>query len=352
MSAFNTATILLFPGIGLVALAIGLLARRYSISALVVGLTGLLTLAATSTWITATGPVTDATQLDRLKLDNDELKAAIARQQADLEETRKRPPETAEVERLDRELQAEKARRGEAEQSAAAADRRVAATAARVSELDEKVHDAQAEKAEAEGRAVILEDKLRGIPPPATTPPPPDILSIRHKLTEGGLPHYAAQEVRELIPGRMGRWYVVRLLQDGREWNFADRQFVLPDAAGIKSSASHLRDDILLPLSQAGLSWRLFVRGVADARRVTGPASRELSFLPRLSDRTYSPQPSSKRLTVPIENDELPTLRAEWLREIVRPVFGAAATSKIEILENPPQPEFGRTAELVLFVEW
>ena len=50
MSAFNTATLLLFTGLGLVALAIGLLSRRYSAIALAVGLTGLLTLTTVSTW--------------------------------------------------------------------------------------------------------------------------------------------------------------------------------------------------------------------------------------------------------------------------------------------------------------
>jgi hypothetical protein len=40
------------------------------------------------------------------------------------------------------------------------------------------------------------------------------------------------------------------------------------------------------------------------------------------------------------------------LREIVRPALGADVSGDIDILENPPQQEHGRTAELVLFVEW
>ena len=57
-------------------------------------------------------------------------------------------------------------------------------------------------------------------------------------------------------------------------------------------------------------------------------------------------------MTVPDENEDLPTLEADWLREIVRPALAAVASGDIDILENPPQQGHGRTAELVLFVEW
>jgi hypothetical protein len=110
----------------------------------------------------------------------------------------------------------------------------------------------------------------------------------------------------------------VHLLQGGRDWNFADRQFVLSDSTEIKASMAHLRDDVLVPLSQAGKYWRLFVRGTADARRVAGPVGRELSYLPRLPDGTHASEPRGKRVTVPVQNEDLPTLRADWLREIVR----------------------------------
>jgi len=337
MSAFNAATVVLFPGLGLVALAIGLLVQRYSASALVIGLAGLLILTTASTWITISGPVMDNTQIDRLKTDNARLKDTIASQLADLEAARKPSPEpmpamvppqhqspNAEVERLAGELQAEQS----------------------------KLAEAQNGRLEAERRAAHLEEDLQGAQPAAPLPKPPDLSSIRRKLADGDLPYYSTQAERDLIPGRKGSWYVVRLLQGGRDWKFADRQFVLPDATEIKASAARLRNGVLYPLSQAGRRWQLFVRGAADARRVSGPVDRELSYLPRLSDGTYSPEPRGKQVALPVQNEELPTLRADWLREIVRPLVGDAGVGEIEILENPPQPGHGRTAELVLFVEW
>ena len=98
MSAFNTATVLLFPGIGLVALAIGLLSRRYSASAFTVCLIGLLTLTTASTWISSAGPITDTTQPSKLMSDDAELKEI-----------------KAEVERLVGELHDERSSRDRAE---------------------------------------------------------------------------------------------------------------------------------------------------------------------------------------------------------------------------------------------
>jgi hypothetical protein len=175
---------------------------------------------------------------------------------------------------------------------------------------------------------------------------------IRRKLADGDRPFYSTEEERELIAGRKGTWYVVRLLQGGKDWNFADRQFVLSDSTEIKASIVHLRADVLVPLSQAGKYWRLFVRGAADPRRVAGPVGRDLAYLPRLPDGTYASEPRSDRVNILAKNDDLPTLRADWLREIVRSVLGDIVSGDIDILENPPQQEHGRTAELVLFVEW
>jgi hypothetical protein len=325
MSAFNTAILLLFPGLGIVALAIGLLSRRYSASALVVGLTGLLTLTTASTWISSAGPMSDSAERREAK---------------------------AEVERLVGELHDERSSRANSQRSVADADRRANVATARTTELEEKIREAQHGKSEAERRVALLEAKLRDVQPTPSLPRPPDLQIVRRKLTDGDRPFYATQEERELIPGRRGTWYVVRLLQGGRDWSFADRQFVLSDSTEIKASMVHLRDDVLVPLSQAGKYWRLFVRGTADARRVAGPVGRELSYLPRLRDGTHASEPRGKRVTVPVQNEDLPTLRADWLREIVRPALGAVLSGDIDILENPPQQEHGRTAELVLFVEW
>ena len=341
MPASNFAIPLLFPGVGLVALAIGLLVRRYSPSAFVIGLTGLLALTSASTWIAAAGPMADTKQVDKIVTDNAELKRTIARQQAELEDARKPAAQPLAKAEPDGELRAEQGKRAEAQRDAADAERRADVAA-------EEVRKARNDKVEAEREVVLLnnevallKEKLSGAQPAPPPPTPTDLTSIRRRLAEGDAPYYATREERELIPGRKGSWYLIRLLQNGRDWSFADREFVLADAMEIKASAVRLRDDVLLPLSQAGLQWRLFVRGAADARRVAGPVGRELFYLPLLPDGTHASGPRGKRVTVSVQNEDLPTLRADWLREIVGSALGAVLSGDIDILENPPQQEHG-----------
>lgn len=365
MSAFNTATILLFSGISLVALAIWLLSRRYSSSAFAVGLTGLLTLTMASTWITAAVPVPVATQPKKELDDAKEPQEIVASKNTGMEEARGRarapatkaePAErqlpSVDVEQLVGELRNERSRRAEIERTATDAELRAATATARATELEDKIRAAHVGKEEAERRAALIEAKLREIPPPSPALRPPDLQVIRRKLTDGDRPFYAAQDERELIPGKKGNWYVVRLLQDGRPLTFADRQFALYDSTEIKVAVGRLRDEVLIPLSKAGKSWQLFVRGAADARRVVGPVGQDLFYLPTLPNGTYASEPRGKRVSVPVQNEDLPTLRADWLRGIVRAALGTVLSRDIDILENPPQPDHGRTAELIVFVEW
>lgn len=144
----SLATVLLFASLGLVALAIGLLARRYSRPALGVGLAGLLVLATASTWLTWAGAGTavdprgklaeamrelDVTRSEngmlagRLKI-AEERGAALARA---AEEAR------AEAARLGGQLQ-----RVAGEQSATA--QRLAASDARIVELSRQLQTSQA----------------------------------------------------------------------------------------------------------------------------------------------------------------------------------------------------------------
>jgi len=342
MSAFEAATLLLFPSLGLVALAIGLLARRYSRAALAVGLTGLLALTAVSTWITVAGPAIG--RVPAVSTSPHQPNPATERALEPGSPLPQPDLPTAVAKRLEQELRSEQERRADAERKAADGGRTV-------SELTGQLREAQGGKAVVELKVADLEKRLRDLQSAPAAPTFPDLPSIRRKLSDGDPRHYTTEEERALIPGRTGSWHVIRLLQDGSEWSFDDRQFVLADPTKIKASAARLRDEILLPLSQAETKWKLYVRGSADARPVAGEVGRDVIYLPRSVNGMYSLEPKRKRVALPVQNEYLPSLRAEWLREIVRPVLGTIGTGDIEILENPPQPGHGRTADLVLFVE-
>lgn len=372
MSAFDTAPLLIFSGVGLVALAIGLLSRRYSLAALAVALAGLFAITTGSTWITTAGPIKVASKpTEPAALATPDLPlttpnppagpeapgAAIAEPPAAVQRA------IAEIEGLKGALARERAARAEADEKTIDAEKRFATAAEKVALLDEQFAQADRERREtleknvADAREIEnlkkalekAESARPPVPPLPATPAPDD---TRRKLEDGDTQHYATKPERELISGLKGAWYSIQLRQAGESWTFDDRQFVLADATEIKSSASRLRDDVLLPLSQAKKNWRLFVRGAADARPVSGPVGREIAYLPRLTDGTHAPNPTPHRVIVAVQNQELPTLRADWLREMIRPLLATVTTGEIDILENPPQPGHDRTAELVLFVEW
>lgn len=340
MSAFNMAALVIFSGLGLTALAIGLLSRSYSTAALVTGLGGLFAIASATTWITVAGPIPELSG----KRDTMPAAAPLA-----IAQTGPSSPQDDDLKRLRGELALMQAKAAGADKTAAAATANVAGLKADIGELTNE-RDALRRKVEE------LQKTLGVMIPQPPSSAPPDAAEIRRRLASGDGQHYVVRSERALIGGNKGTWYVIQLLQGGKTWNFADRQFALPDAAEIRASATRLRDDVLLPLAaQAKREWRLYVRGSADARRVAGPVGRELEYLPLEADGTYSLKPRGNKVIIPVQNEELPVLRADWLRGIVRPVLGQAVlgqagTREIPILENPPQAGHGRTAELILFV--
>jgi Skp family chaperone for outer membrane proteins len=338
-SSTTSATLVIFASLGLVALAMGLLARRYSATALTIGLAGLLALTTASTWIAYAKPENAVPVINTLK---------------------------SEIARLNKELHG-------AREPIQELEKRIEALQRKNNDIQKELSTAQAEKARARQDADKANGKIEGLtkeltatrakvaelekqrPPPKVAPIDP---GIRGKL-DGRVvtPFYTAEPLqqRALVAGRTGRWYVMRLKLDDKPFVFADRQFRMPETMQqIKESVLHLRTDILAPVGQVAKSTRLFLRGGADARPVAGateiPDTREVEVLPSLPDgTTYASSPKHLSLPLPVRNDDLPSLRADWLRQHIRPILGSA---DIELLENRPAPGQERTVDLILYVDW
>jgi Skp family chaperone for outer membrane proteins len=319
MTAFNTAITVVFTSLGLVALALVLLVRRYSASAFAIGLVGLLTLITASTWITFGGPETDRQAIDNLK-------GEIAARNKDLQILREQ------VQGLEKRLEDLEAENDRIPTDLAAAQARL-----------------RAAQQEFQIKVAELEKKTKAIPQQ----------NVRQMLANRlDTSFYMSQllEQRSLVAGLVGSWYVMRLRLGGKPFVFADGQFRIPDAAQeVKESALQLQKDVLGPVAQVAKSTRLFLRGGADYRRlVSAPEVREvheLLILPRLSDGSYAGVPRRLRPAVPVRNEDLPNLRADWLRQNIEPVF-TYGSADIQILENPPAANQERTVDLILYVEW
>jgi hypothetical protein len=319
MTAFSTAITVVFTSLGLVALALVLLVRRFSASALAIGLVGLIGLITASTWIIFGRPETDPRAIDNLK-------GEIAAWHKDLQSLREQ------VQGLAKRLEALEAENDRIPTDLTAAQARL-----------------QAAQQEFQVKAAELEKKTKAIPRH----------NVRQMLANRlDTSFYMSQplEQRALVAGLTGSWYVMRLRLGGKPFVFADGQFRISDAVQeVKESVLQLQTDVLAPIAQAAKSTRLFLRGGADSRRLVStpevPEVQELLVLPRLSDGSYARIPRHLRPVAPVRNEDLPNLRADWLRQNIEPVL-TYGSADIQILENPPAADQERTVDLILYVEW
>jgi Skp family chaperone for outer membrane proteins len=319
MTAFSTAITVVFTSLGLVALALVLLVRRFSASALAIGVVGLIGLITASIWIIFGRPETDPRAIDNLK-------GEIAAWHRDLQSLREQ------VQGLAKRLEALEAENDRIPTDLSAAQARL-----------------RAAQQEFQVKVAELEKKTKAIPRQ----------NVRQMLANRlDTSFYISQllEQRSLVAGLTGSWYVMRLRLGGKPFVFADGQFRISDAVQeVKESALQLQTEVLGPVAQAAKSTRLFLRGGADYRRLVStpevPEIQELLVLPRLSDGSYARVPRRLRPAAPVRNEDLPNLRADWLRQNIEPVL-TYGSADIQILENPPAADQERTVDLILYVDW
>lgn len=346
MSALSIATFAMFSGLGLVALALVLMARRYTLPALVIGLSGLLPLTASAAWVVRAWPAnnvqTESDMVEALRREIADLKAQTARKDADLE--------------------AERQKGAEAESERQALLKRANEQERRATELQRQADDlaTQLEPRERESVAV----SVKPVEPPRSSPEPTRLRegdaaymqSLISKRIE--TPHYSVEPLgqRELVAGLNGHWYVLRLRLNGEPLVFPDRRFRLDPGDALRKTMEHLVHDILRPVARLADAHRVFVRGGADSRRVSGateaPGTTELMVLPRSSESTWRDQPEVHRMTGVISNEDLPALRAEWLRSQISPLLPEGPTAVASILANSPGPDQERAAEIMLYIRW
>jgi len=351
MTASTTAAMVVFAGLGLVALAIGLLVRRYSRHALAVGLVGLLALTTASTWIIYARPDTDVRVLNNLQVEIAALNKELQRSRAQRQEQENRVAASqAANDQMRTDRDAAHARLGEAQQEV----ERAKAVAERLRMDLQEEHT----------KVAVLEKKLFDAQQPQPPMPQPapsgaDPGDLRRKLDSHiETPFYTFQpiEQRTLVVGLTGSWYVIRPKLGGKPFVFADGQFRLPGGVQeLTESALQLRKDILAPIRQVAKSSQLFLRGAADYRRLLGAPkefdARELRILPRLPDGTYGAVPRRQPHTAHVRNEDLPNLRADWVSQHIRSVL-PLGSADIAILENPPATGHERTVDVILYVEW
>jgi hypothetical protein len=362
MTALTTAGIAVFSSLGLVALALALLARRYSVAAVIIGWIGLFALTAVLAWITYAGPQVVLQGIGNLTSEISVGNKELQHSGAQFQELEKRV-EAIQVEnhQIRTDLAAVLRTLGEAQGESAKAKAEAERLIAALESQEVKRTNAERNAAAAITNAAELEKKLlESIAHFPASPKQQDTGIVRRILAYRlETPFYTSQPLEQhaLVAGLIGSWYVLRLKLQGKPFIFTDGQFGMPDevAAEVKESALQLQSGVLAAVEQAAKTTRLFLRGGADSRRLLGareaPDARELFILPRLPDGNYRPDPQHVLTAVPINNEDLPNLRADWLRKRIQPVLSLGPTD-LMILENPPAAGQERTVDLILYVDW
>ena len=447
MSALSVATLVAFPSLGLVALALVLLGRRFTRSALAIGLVGLLLLTAATTWLVRAVP-TQSTATDELsaqlsvlerKLADSEKARLRSDQELRLEQERAKPQKMPGDEEGQRQIEGLQRRLGQAQEAsdvlkAEAERRRIEreSEASRRAQVERELQGARQRIIDLEQQNAALAEKKQEAPrpsvgvapsgasdpgasapvvsapfasgratsapansgvaktapsnsrqtdlPSASASPAPrgsspvasagssaaaatsataGIADVRARLDKGAASSFyqvLPLGRRELVTGRRGHYYVLRPKIGEKPLRFPARQFRLASAGALQSSLRHLAEDIIAPLQRAGVTARLFARGSADSSRIAGPVETpdvaSLAVLRRIPGGAYAAVPSQVHIDGAIRNEQLPVLRADWLRRQAGRAMPGDVAADMAILSDPPGRGYERRAELVLYVEW
>jgi len=352
----DIAAMTLFAGLALAGIAHAWLARQTTRAGFVIGAIGLAATSAAATWIiteepppapaaappqaVATTPVLHEDLRDRVRTLEQALtgrESAVARAEAAAAEARRsRDAVGSKLADLEKVLEAERSSANKQIE-----DARKAAAA----EIERRIAmERAAAAATAEAR-------------PTQAPKASPAEQLRRKLSNQQTPSYDIYQLekREVVTGLTGDWYIIRLKVRGKPLAFADRQFRIPELEpDMQQIAKTLQTDVLTPLGRHARKVRLFTRGFADPRRVSGPTDpprlRTIKVLDRRPDGSYAARPRNQEVPASISNDDLPNLRATWIKDQL--VRHATNAGDVLVLANAPAPESERTVDVLLYVSW
>jgi hypothetical protein len=164
---------------------------------------------------------------------------------------------------------------------------------------------------------------------------------------------------RELIAGKTGTYFSVRLKDEatGAQFIFPKGRYTIPTSeAAIRNAADQFARHIVHGLNGAA-DYQVFIRGGADAEPLVGagelsPEYSTTAYRPIANDGKYAADVAEQSFREPINNNDLPLLRAAYFRS----VLGNKLTpQQLDILYNMPSKQLAeehRSVELVLYVNW
>lgn len=164
---------------------------------------------------------------------------------------------------------------------------------------------------------------------------------------------------RELVGGRKGRYYVVDLknAESGVRFFFEGGRYTLSRADGeFRRSLNAFIGDVLGKLD-GNVRYDMFVRGSADrtpyeGRFEDGHQYRQIRYLRSAGGDKYLADQGERTLGSTVRNQDLPELRAMFLRKLVEDSYPVKPPIILEGVVSTKANSKDRNAELILFVDW
>jgi hypothetical protein len=163
----------------------------------------------------------------------------------------------------------------------------------------------------------------------------------------------------ELIKGRRGKYYVIDIkdAEQGARYFFQGGKYTISTRQEqFRSSLNTFVKDVLEKM-QGRVEYQLMVRGSADSKPWRGQFEqgheyRNLRYLKAIGGDKYVNEISDIQLGSPLNNGDLPNLRAAFLQKVVGAVYPVKEPVILQGVVSDKVSDGDRNAELILFVNW
>jgi hypothetical protein len=163
----------------------------------------------------------------------------------------------------------------------------------------------------------------------------------------------------ELIKGRRGKYYVIDVkdAEQGARYFFQGGKYTISTRQEqFRSSLNTFVKEVLEKM-QGRVEYQLMVRGSADSKPWRGQYEpgheyKNLRFLKAIGGDKYVNEISDIPLGTPLNNGDLPNLRAAFLQKVVGSVYPVKEPVILQGVVSDKVSDGDRNAELILFVNW
>jgi hypothetical protein len=189
-----------------------------------------------------------------------------------------------------------------------------------------------------------------------------ELLQLRDKLnTTMQTPNYEVSVYPdpELIKGKRGKYYIIDVkdAEQGARYFFQGGKYTISTRQEqFRSSLNTFVKDVLEKM-QGRVEYQLMVRGSADSKPWRGQFEqgheyKNLRYLKSIGGDKYVNETSDVILGMPLNNGDLPNLRAAFLQKVVGSVYPVKEPVILQGTVSDKVSDGDRNVELILFVNW